>query len=272
MLLTNRRLGLLLFCLAGMEIAWITPFFLLFYRPVTDMSPWVVFVGLFGSLLAFMLILEILNLLQVDWPYYELAVIGLILVTSLLFVRFWLYRDVPLGNFRWLGNALGALFDFQQGIRPEVMLILTSVLLWQRAANATSRDVGFFGVGVSFRLGLLLLILGASILSLLKGQDTRPILWLYLAMGLTAVAVARVHEKASDAWSAGSPPVTRVSQAGWGSPMHRSRDTQGLSRASTTRTLSASRTAGRTSSGSDPSGSNQRSRWRWWPGIASSGH
>ena len=209
MLLTNRRLGLLFFCLAGMEIAWITPFFLLFYRPVMGMPPWVVFVGLFGSLLAFMLILEILNLLQVDWPYYELAVIGLILVTSLLFVRFWLYRDVPLGNFRWLGNALGALFDFQQGIRPEVMLILTSVLLWQRAANATSRDVGFFGVGVSFRLGLLLLILGASILSLLKGQDTRPILWLYLALGLTAVAVARVHEKASDAWSAGSPPTLR---------------------------------------------------------------
>lgn len=209
MLLTDRRLRLLYFCLAGMEIAWITPFFLLFYRPLADMSAWVVFVGLFGTLLVFILMLELLNLLQMDWPFYELAVVGLILVSSLLFVRLWFYGDMPVSNFRWLSNTLGAIFDFHQGIRPELVLILTSVLLWQRAANATSRDVGFFGVGVSFRLGLLLLILGAGILSFLRGQDARPILWLFLALGLTAVALARAHEKASDAWSAGSPPSLR---------------------------------------------------------------
>jgi len=209
MLLSDRRLGLLYFCLAGMEIAWITPFFLLLYRPLTDRSPWVVFVGLFGALLVFMLMLEFLNILQVDWPFYELAVVGLILVTSLLFVRFWLYGGMPLGNFRWLSNTLGALFRFQRPIRPELVLILTSALLWQRAANATSRDIGFFGVGLSFRLGLLLLILGAGILSFLRGQDARPILWLYLGLGLTAVALARAHEKATDALSSGSLPSLR---------------------------------------------------------------
>jgi hypothetical protein len=209
MLLTNRRLGLLYFCLAGMEIAWITPFFLIFYQSLAATSPTVVFVGLFGTLLTFILVLELLNLLQADWPFYELAVVGLILITSLLFVRFWLYGGLPLGDFRWLSNTLGALFDFHLGIRPELILLLTSVLLWQRAANATCRDVGFFGVGLSFRLGLLLLIIGAAILSLLRGQELRPILWLYLAMGLTAVALARAHEKAADAWSAGSLPSLR---------------------------------------------------------------
>jgi len=209
MLLTHRRLGLLYFCLAGMEIAWITPFFLLVYRPLADMSAWVVFVGLFGSLLVFMLILELLNLLQVDWPFYELAVVGLILVTSLLFVRFWLYGSMPLKDFHWLSNSLGAVFDLHQGIRPEFVLILTSVLLWQRASNATSRDVGFFSVGVSFRLGLLLVILGAGILSFFRGRDARPILWLFLALGLTAVALARTLEKATDAWSVGALPSLR---------------------------------------------------------------
>jgi len=209
MLLTHRRLGLLYFCLAGMEIAWITPFFLLFYHPLADMSAWIVFVGLFGTLLVFMLILELLNLLQVDWPFYELAVVSLILISSLLFVRFWLYGDMPVGNFRWLTNTLGAVFDFHQGIRPELILILTSILLWQRAANATSRDVGFFGVGVSFRLGLLLLILGAGILSFFRGKDVRPILWLFLTLGLTAVALARTQEKATDAWSVGALPSLR---------------------------------------------------------------
>ena len=56
---------------------------------------------------------------------------------------------------------------------------------------------------------MLLLILGAGILSFLRGQDARPILWLFLAFGLTAVALARTHEKASDAWSVGSPPSLR---------------------------------------------------------------
>jgi hypothetical protein len=87
MLLTNRRLGLIYFCLAGMEVAWFTPFFLLFYRSVNEISPFGIFFGLFGVLLAFLLTLEILNLFQVDWPYYELAVIGLIILSSLIFVR-----------------------------------------------------------------------------------------------------------------------------------------------------------------------------------------
>jgi hypothetical protein len=209
MLLTNRRSGLIYFCLAGMEMAWFTPFFLLLYRPLEEKAPWIVFLGLFGVLLIFMLMLEILNLLQLDWPFYELAVVGLILVSSLLFVRFWLYRDMSWGDFRWLGNTLGALFDVLQGIRPELVLVLTSVLLWQRAANATSRDIGFFGVGLSFRLGLLLLILGASVLSFVRREDTRPLLWVFLAMGLTAVALARAREKAGDARSSGPLPSPR---------------------------------------------------------------
>ena len=64
MLLTNRRLGLIYFCLAGMEVAWFTPFFLLFYRSVNQISPFGIFLGLFGVLLVFLLTLEILNLFQ----------------------------------------------------------------------------------------------------------------------------------------------------------------------------------------------------------------
>jgi hypothetical protein len=209
MLLADRRRGLLFFCLAGMEIGWLTPFFLLFYRPSEGQSPWLAFLGLFGVLISFILMLELLNFLQLDWPYYELAVIALIPVTSVLFVRLWLYGGAPLGDFRWLINTLSAPFGVLNGIRPELVLILTSLFLWQRAANATSRDVGFFGVGLSFRLGILLLILGGSLFSFMRGEDARPILWLYLGLGLSAVALARTLEKATDARSAGSVPSLR---------------------------------------------------------------
>lgn len=204
MWLTSRRWGLLYFCLAGMEMAWFTPYFLLFYWPLEGYSAWVAFLGLFGALLGFILMLEFLSLAGLDWPFYELAVAGLVILSSLLFVRLWFYTAMPAGDLRWLGNTLGALFDFQQGIRPELVLILTSVFLWQRAANATSRDTGFFTVGLSFRLGLLLLIVGAAVAQALRGQDARPILWLFLGLGLTAVALARTHDKAADMQSRGA--------------------------------------------------------------------
>lgn len=204
MLLTDRRRGLIYFCLAGMEMTWFTPFFLIFYHPVDGRGPFVSLLELFGVLLAFMLTLELLNLLQVDWPFYELAVVGLIVFSSLLFVRVWQYAGMPLGNLGWLLNTLVALFNFQQGVRPELVLILTSVVLWQRAANATSRDIAFFSVGVNFRLGVLLLILSASLLNYFTAQNTLPFLWLYFGLGLTAVALVRTHERASGAQSAGS--------------------------------------------------------------------
>ncbi len=209
MLLTDRRRRLIYFCLAGMEMTWFAPFFLVFFRPADGRGPFVVFLELFGILLAFMLMLELLNLLQVDWPFYELAVVGLIVFSSLLFVRLWLYGNAPPGALGWLGSTLWALFNFQQGVRPELVLILTNVLLWQRAANATSRDIGFFSVGVSFRLGVLLLLVSASLLNYLTGQNTVPLLWLYFGFALMAVAVARTHERATGAQSAGSLPSLR---------------------------------------------------------------
>jgi hypothetical protein len=204
MLTVDRRLGLIYFCLAGVEMAWFTTFFLLFYAPLSQGRPALVFLGLFGVQIAFVLALELLSLLELDWPFYELSVIGFIIASTLLFVRVWLYWGMPPGDFTWLGNTLGALFEFYRHLRPELILILTSLFLWQRAANATSRDVGFFGVGFSFRLGLLLLILGGALLGAFRGQNATPLLWLFMALGLTGVAVARTREKATAARSSGS--------------------------------------------------------------------
>jgi len=214
MLLSDRRRGLIYFCLAGMEIAWITPFVaLLFHLQGQGSSPMVVFGRLFAVLLVWMLALEFLNRLRVDSPGYELTVLGLIVLSSLLLVRFWLYGGAPVRDFGWLRNTLDALFNFHQGLRPELVLILSSLLLWQRAASATSRSLGFFSVGVSFRLGILLLILGAWLLSHVTGENVTTLLWPYLGLGLTAVALARMHEKAASAPSAGRLlPLPRLAQ------------------------------------------------------------
>jgi hypothetical protein len=219
MLLSERRRALLFLCLAGMEAAWATPFWLLLYRQMP--SIWAAYAVLLGALLAWILVLDLLNRTQVASPLYQVVVLGLIAITSLTILI--LSPRTATGS-AWLGGLL----DFRGGIATGLALALTNLFLWQRATSATSRDLSFFNVGVSFRLGLLLLVVGGAIASALfhpanptgpgapgqpAGQNLLPLLWLYFGFGLVAVALARIDEKASEAQSAGRPlPLRRMVQ------------------------------------------------------------
>ncbi len=214
MLLGERRLRLMYLCLAGMEMAWITPFAaLLLYRHGLGWSPVLIFLRLLSALLLWILALDVLNRLEVASPRYELSVAGLLVLGTLGLVRIWLYWGAPVADLSWLRATFDALFNFHQGLRPELMIVLIGLLLWQRATSATSRSLDFFNVGVSFRLGILLLILGGGLLNHVTGQDATALLWLYLGLGLVAVALARIRDKASSGGSAGKlMPAGRIGQ------------------------------------------------------------
>ena len=211
MFLTNRRMTLLYLCLAGMEAAWITPLWLLIFTPAP--SPWISYAGVLAGLLIWTLTLELMSRTGVQSPAYDLTVLALMALTSLLIVWAALYRAVPPYEIGWFRRLVGDVFNFKAGIPPVVGLIAINLVIWQRATAATSRDPSFFNVGVSFRLGLLLLIAGAGLLSLLRGQNVIGFLWLYFALGLIAVAIARISEKAIEAQSAGKAlPMRRFAQ------------------------------------------------------------
>ena len=214
MLLSNRRDGLIHFCLAGMEVAWFTPILLFAFHwwYIWDWPPLAAFGGLLGVLLTWMLTLELLDRLT-DSPLYELSVLTLVLLTSLLIVRFWLYWGTPVGDFLWLGNIVYAIFNVGEGVQLELALILANLFLWQRAISATSRTVTFFSVGFNFRLGILLLIVGTSLLNYFSSQNAGSFIWVYFGLGLTAVALARVRDKAIASQSAGRAlPPRRLAQ------------------------------------------------------------
>ena len=204
MLLTNRRLSLIFFCLAGMEVAWFTPFWLLLYRPAQT-APWLTYGVALTVLLAWTLTLELLSRTTLEPPRYQLAALGLMVLTSLLVVRVALYWGRPITDVHWLGQALSSSFRNRQGFPPALALVAGNLFLWQRATRATSRELTFFNVGVSFRLGILLLLLGGGLYTALRDQDLTPLLWIYMTLGLTAVAITRIHEKANNAQSAGRP-------------------------------------------------------------------
>ncbi len=68
-------------------------------------------------------------------------------------------------------------------------------------------------MGVSFRLGMILMIVGLGIWALLWGRAPAGFLWLYFALGLLAVGMARIQDKAADTQSAGNPlSASRVLQ------------------------------------------------------------
>jgi hypothetical protein len=84
---------------------------------------------------------------------------------------------------------------------PPLILALYLIFLWWRVAALTSRDLSFFSVGLSFRFGMLVSLVGCSLLAF---GSTRPdaesaalaCLLIFFACGLTAAALARIDDKA----------------------------------------------------------------------------
>jgi hypothetical protein len=176
------------------------------YRPATSL--WLAYAGILATLLAWTVALELLSRTGLESPAYDGAALGLMALTSLLIL---LPAFAATGLPVW--RAWRVVFDFAEGFPPTLAFVVGNLILWQRATGATSRSIGFFEVGISFRVRFLLLIVTATLISHLLGQDFVPLLWLYFGLGLTAVSLARIHEKAADAQSAGTPlPPRRLVQ------------------------------------------------------------
>lgn len=213
MLLTNRRHCMLFIALAGMEVAWFLPFALTlfawlqpgrallptFLAGLGDASPLVLFALCWGLLLLYLLCADLLNRRQVDSPLHEVAMIGIVLGTALLLIRLLLFPTLAPWDLRWLVAVLRTLFAVAPEGTAIFFLLIVNLFLWIRVATATDRNLTFFSVGVSFRLGMLLALVGNALLILVARQSVDVALtyfWLFFAFGLLTVALARIDEKA----------------------------------------------------------------------------
>lgn len=213
MLLTNRRHRILFMALAGMEVAWFLPLALTLFAwlhpaqallpaliaHLGDYSPLVLFAICWGVLLFYLLCADLLNRRQVGSPLYEVALIGVALATALLSIRLVVFPTLAPWDLRWLGAVLRAVFEFAPEGSSIIFLLVVNLFLWIRVASASDRALTFFSVGVSFRLGMLVALLGNTLLILVAQRPVTMALtyfWLFFAFGLLAVAVARIDEKA----------------------------------------------------------------------------
>lgn len=200
MLLSNRRVAILHVFIATMQAAWLAALFVLLWP--REVGLWAAYALMAGGLLGWMVFLELLSR-RYETPQYDTLALGALALACLLIIRLALYPGGRPWDVSWIGRALSDTANWQGGLPPVLVTVGFTALLWQRASSATSRDLNFFSVGVTFRLGLLLLLLFGALASALRGAPVFGLLWLYLALGLAAVAISRVSEKATEAQSVG---------------------------------------------------------------------
>ena len=213
MLLANRRHRLLFLALAGMDVAWFLPFVLTWaaysrqHRGAVAASPFAsilleplpLFLLCWSAMILYLFLADLLNRLELETPGRELAILGLLLGTSLVAIRLLLYPQAPALDLNWLADSASAVFNFTSAFRPPLLLLLVNAYLWIRVAVATDRGISFFSVGVTFRLGMLLALLGGTLLTTVGGQPASASIQsfaLFFLFGLIAVALARIDEKA----------------------------------------------------------------------------
>ena len=212
MILTNRRLRLLYLALAGMDMAILLPWLTnisIFWARNGDPSarqlqahltqnPILLFLLFWGVMIAYMLLADLLNRWELSNGLRAVAILGVLAITSLLAVRLLLYPATAPTDFYWLRETIFAVVNLITGVRGEILLIVTNYFLWIRVARYTDRSLTFFGIGLSFRLGMLLVVIGSTLLSYWNNQNYPAIVYmvLFFAVGLSAVALARIDQKA----------------------------------------------------------------------------
>ncbi|MEM7131398.1 MAG: DUF4129 domain-containing protein [Chloroflexota bacterium] len=213
MILTNRRHRYLTIALAGMEAAWLLPFawlllgyaqssFLLSSELTNSLTHLITRSPIQITLVTLLLWVlyavatDLINRRQINSPRRELWLMGIIIVSSLLVVRATLYATSSLFSLAWLYNTARALLFFNEGWQLETLFIVFNIILWVRVVMATGRLLTFSSVGLNFRLGLLIALIGNGILFEQIGLPV-PLQFFafFIAFGLMAVALARIDEK-----------------------------------------------------------------------------
>lgn len=221
MILTNRRIRLLYLALAAQDVAVLLPWlatFLTFWQQRGDLTaapavnllihaPIVAFLGVWALCIGYMLCADLLDRTKLAgagalWAR-NLLLLALLTGTSLLLVRAAAYPDRPWSDLSWLRETIIALINLRGGVRGEMLLVLANYLLWLRIVQSAgalwARSLTFFGVSRSFRLGMLFALLGNALLAHWMRQPTATTvtyLLLFFVVGLTAVALARIDQKA----------------------------------------------------------------------------
>ena len=229
MILENRRYRILYIAMAAMDVACLLPYVLTWIEhgrrwsdaPISAQAatlltrPVMLFLFWWLLMVAYLVVADLIERRKMTSPRRELVFLALVVTTSLAGIRLFIYPLQDSQSQQWLGDTVRSLLEFSEGVTPPLLFILLNTFLWARVAMATDRELTFFTVGVSFRLGLLLAIVGGALLSTLGGRSVQEALFYFttfFGFGLVAMAIARIDEKSvGDTRSPGRKiPIARL--------------------------------------------------------------
>lgn len=228
----NRRRRLLFAMLAAMDVAVSLPLVQAMLLGWSGLAParrsvagatltaFAFFLLVWATMLLYLEMAERLKRRGTPSPRREIWMLLLILTATVVLT--WLLVV-------WLEGSgatrpLSAFRSRDQGLAPWIVLLAYNGVLWWRVATHARRNLTFFGVGMTFRLGLLLALVACGLVSVFGAPagTAQGLLyfWLYLGSGLFATALARIDDKAfvadhetGDAISWGR--IARIAGATW---------------------------------------------------------
>ena len=200
----NWRKEALYVTLVAAEMCWFAPWSLVIARQAVVLTPLSTALTLGILVLAVLYFGRIMNRLQFDLLYQRVILIVAVVITTALTIHSLLYPSYGWLDLGWLGRAGEALLSFYL-LPPEVGISAIVLFLWWRGISISQRDLTFQGVAFSFRLGVLLLIVSALLLSILVAYDATAFILLFFLFSLMAVALARVEEVSRAKGGVGAP-------------------------------------------------------------------
>ena len=185
----------LLLALAGMEVCWFTPLFLAVSHRSWTYAPYSVALVLWLTLWGMMRLSLLLAEKQLGSPAYQLAVVGMVILSVLLALRLYVYAGTPWSDWTWLASTGRALSNLDRNLPDELVVLATVIFLWWRAVALGQRELHFYGIGYEFRRSVLLLVASTILLSYIIGLEVNAFIAPFFFFGLLAVALARVRDK-----------------------------------------------------------------------------
>jgi hypothetical protein len=195
--------------LAAAELCWAAPIFLLVMHPLAPHPPLLLWLAMLALLLGFFYVYRALVKAELSLRLQQTLVVGTLLLTVILTLRFHVYASAGLRGADWFIEPLRSLTVLTEGIPVAFIATLTLTYLWARGIHLAHRSLTSRSVGFSFRSGVLLVIAAALAVRLFADQDISGFVVGYFFFALAAVALSRIEDVAR------APNSTRVRFGGF---------------------------------------------------------
>lgn len=151
----------------------------------------------FGIFLAYWIALQTGQFLprtQLTWRILQALTLAIAVITIVTAIRIGLYPDLPLADTGWLPNYFGRLSMLLERGTAEQISTFALIFAFVRGLSFAQRALTLWTVGFQFRLGIVVFF-GAAFLSALSYPvNFSEWVFLYFALSLPAIALARVEE------------------------------------------------------------------------------